>query len=229
MRVRPLYIPFPVRRPSGLEVRALGDPCADLGSFLGALASMKTASAVAFQYLAADLRALNAPVDLADLAERAQYDELRHARIIARLAHRYGGSPPGIATAPWSLRSPFEIALENAVEGCVRDAHGARVALWQARAAVDRDLREAFTTITVDQARHADLAWTFAEYIEPFLEASRRSIVEDARAAAVERLRAEATIPLAHELMVVAGMPPPYAALALLSELSEHVFVPRAA
>ena len=69
---------------------------------------------------------------LCEGALQAAVEEIDHTRRTALLAQRFGAEPrvPGVEARP--LRTRFELALDNAVEGCVRETYGALVATWQA-------------------------------------------------------------------------------------------------
>lgn len=53
--------------------------------------------------------------------------------ITRRLAARYGATAPRPRVERAPVRSLEDIAVENAVEGCVRETFGALVGAWQAR------------------------------------------------------------------------------------------------
>ena len=53
------------------------------------------------------------------------------------------------------MRELEAIAIENAVEGCVRESFGALLATWQAKTAGDARVRAAMKRIARDETRHA--------------------------------------------------------------------------
>lgn len=152
---------FPVecvggRKPAGLHAprhRARG-----AGEWLARMAWMEAASVPAFEDLARDLERLGAPGVLVRGAVRAGEDERRHARAVARLARARGASIPRVVRT--AARSPTlrELALDNAVEGGVRETFGALLASVQAERAGDRDVRDTMRVIARDEARHALLS-----------------------------------------------------------------------
>jgi hypothetical protein len=95
---------------------------------------------VAFEQLERDLSRLGAPQRLRARACKAALDERRHTAIPSALAARFGASPLEPAREPLP-REPW--ALENAVEGVVRETFGAAEALWRARHAADEGVRRA--------------------------------------------------------------------------------------
>src|SRR6185369_2194729 len=105
----------------------------------------------------------------------------RHARIAGALARRFGVDVPEPVREETPLRSLADLALENAVEGCVRETWGALVALRQASRAADVEVRAAMGRIARDEVRHAELAWTIDRWLTPRLGAAQRQQVRSAR------------------------------------------------
>jgi hypothetical protein len=125
-------------------------------------------------------------------ADRAARDEIRHARVTARLARRRGATPPKVVVAePASARPLVDFAIENAVEGCVRECFGALVATGQATRARDRRVGRAMSGIARDETRHAALAWAIARWVAPRLTDGERARVSAATRDALASLRDE--------------------------------------
>lgn len=176
------------RRPAGLVTPRGIEATTRAGAWLAQAAWLEAASIPAFVYLARELDAFGAPRGLARAALAAVRDEIRHARIMNTLAARFGGRPPVADVALPAPRTIEDLAIENAIEGCVRETWGAIVAMWQAERAQDRELREAFREISVDEARHAALAWAVDRWAGMHLDAAARRRVADARLHAVHEL-----------------------------------------
>lgn len=187
---------------------------------LGEMAYLEAASVDAFVILAAELEAHGAPPRLVRAARRAARDEVRHARIVGGLAARAGAYVPTHEVRPTGVRSIEAMAMENAVEGCVRETFGAAVALVLAAKTSDAKIRRAMARIARDEARHAALAWQVAAWLEPQLDfAARRRIVE-ARSAAVSGVRDDAAHAPARELTERLGFPTEHEATAIVERLS---------
>jgi hypothetical protein len=186
--VRPPYChPFG-RRPPGLVepgARADADACA---AYLAEAAHLEAASVPAFLRLADELAALAAPADLVARARAAADDEVRHARVMAAHAAAAGATVAEVELAPVPARDAFALALDNAIEGCVHEAFAAVLARFGATTARDATLAADLETIAEDEARHGDLAWAIARWLEPRLSADERARVEQARAAALRAL-----------------------------------------
>ena len=170
------------------------DACAGAttGSVLAERAYLEAVSVHAFATLERELAAHGAPASLLRDVRRARRDEVRHTVMMSRLARRFGGTPRAFEAPPASAtRSLFAIAVENAVEGCVRETYGAVVGLVEARVSRDPDVRRSMRSIAADECRHAELAWAVAAWVLPRLTAAERDAVERATQDAVAGLRRE--------------------------------------
>ncbi len=176
------------RRPAGLILPSLaGDGIADR---LARMAHLEAASVPAFTQLEHELLAHGAPAQLVIGARRARADEQRHAEVMGALARGAGARPLPLDVAPTPLRPLAALALENAVEGCVRETAGAVAAEAQAWRLRDPRLARIFRAIAVDERRHADLAWAVDAWAAPRLRPDERRRIEQARAAAVQAIAA---------------------------------------
>jgi hypothetical protein len=160
-----------------------------VGEWLAQTAELEAASVPAFDRLARELAAHGAPARLVLGAERAREDEIRHAASMKAHALRCGVVPSEVAAPALPVRSLFEIALENAVEGCVREAFAALVAHVQAARAATPALRAAFASIANDETRHAALAHDCDAWMASQLSHDECTRVAEARQQAVVELR----------------------------------------
>jgi hypothetical protein len=207
------------RRPEGLAPHARR--CDDaLGAFFAECAYLEAASVPAFERLARELRAHGAPARLVARAHRARADEVRHAKATAALARRRGAKPQPVVARHLEVRPLFEIALENAVEGCVRETYGALVALHQSAHAKDARVAAVMRRIAEDETRHAALAWDVAEWLESRLAEDERRLVAEARAQATATLRSALAAPVTRDLEHDAGLPSAPKALAMFDAIA---------
>jgi hypothetical protein len=218
------YCGVPGRRPQGLG--AIPPQPTSLGEYFARCAFLEAASVPAFRGLARELRALGAGEVLVASAERSARQELRHARRMMHFARQHGATPARPRVERLGLRDARSVALENAVEGCVREAYGALVAKWQAERVVDPDLKRTLASIARDEIQHAALAWQVAAWLEPRLSAAERREIADARRQALAGLRAELAQDAPEELSRIVGLPSACEALRLLQALQEEVVVP---
>jgi hypothetical protein len=207
-------VPFCVgRAPEGYVARACGETEA---TYFAALARDEAASIASFERLARELRAHGAPEDLTRRAERAADDERRHARMMAALA---GLTEVDAFEPPAHVRSLEEIAIENAVEGCVRETYAALVAHHQAAHAESQRVRSVMTQIAEDETEHAELARDVDAWARERLSEPAALALEVARTAAIAGLESGA-----FPALPAVGLPSKERAEALISTLRRFVW-----
>lgn len=166
------------RRPAGFDggVQLARD---EIGRWLARSAALEAASVPAFHILRAELQAHGAPPALLAACGRAADDEARHVRLMERLARRHGAVSAPVTVTARPVRTLAEVAVENAVEGGVRERFAAWQAVLQARTARDLEVRRTFATIAPEEEAHAALsdqvhAWAVAR----LTTAERRRVAE---------------------------------------------------
>ncbi len=205
------------RRPAGLRMPLLLE-ASGVGAYFADLARLEAASVDAFRILHGELRAHGAPKKLVRAAARAARDEVRHTRSTSALARRFGTRPRHIEVDRGAPRSIEVMAIENAVEGCVRETYGALLATWQAHAASDPVVRSAMMRIARDETKHAALSWSVGQWLARRLDRAAKRKVEQAKRAAVAELCAAAATD-APSFAGVVGLPSARAASRLASEM----------
>jgi hypothetical protein len=213
LAVHVIHTPYCVggRRPAGLAASLIGGTPSALGLWLATTAHLEAASVDAFEIMSAELDAHGAPRPLVDAALAAADDERRHARVMTHLARRHGAHPADVRVTRHPTRDLETIAAENVAEGCVRETFAALVACRQALAAEDVAVRRAMNRISVEETRHAALAWAVDEWAGGRLtEAARRRTRDVRRETIVALLREiadEASDEASAELRAAAGLP----------------------
>ena len=143
------------------------------------------------------------------------------------LARLRGGLPARAFVSPQPARSLLEIAIENAVEGCVRETYGALLGAHQAAYATDRAIRHEMARIAADEARHAALSHSVHGWLMAQLDETERARVFDAQREAMEQLARDcAATPLDHATRAAAGLPCGERAIALFDELERALWAP---
>jgi hypothetical protein len=210
------------RRPPGL-IGDKGPGGCDAATYLEELAYLEAASIYAFGTLHDELSYHRAPCSLLRAVERAKRDEVRHARVMRSMARRCGAvcRKPRVVRKP--PRSIVAIAIENAVEGCVRETYGALVAARQALVA-DIAMRATMKTIARDEARHAALAWRIGAWLDRRLLAAERRRVAEARQAAVEQIAAAVKRESSSSLRRFAGLPDAREAQSIVAQMRATVW-----
>ena len=207
------------RRPQGLCVALPTRRGSALGMFFAEAARLEAASVHAFARLARELAALGAPAQFIARAVQAGLDELQHTHVTGELARRFGAEPLAARIAPPGERSSVAMAIENAVEGCVRETYGALLAHHQAQSAHDPYVRAAMSQIAEDETRHAQLSWEIAHWLEPRLPQAARRAIRTARAAALAQLAAELSSGFTLGERRAIGWPTPELAALMLERL----------
>ncbi len=207
------------RRPQGLMEPPFA--CRNLGEFFADMARLEAASIVAFERLADELRMHGAPQRLIRAATRSARDERRHARLVAELAREHGRGRIPVEVEPPPLRSLEEVAIENAIEGCVRETFGAVVAAHQAIAARHPRIARVMRQIARDEARHAELAWEIADWVRTKIDPRP---IDVAMERAIRTLRASISAPVCKDAVELAGFPAESQAHALLDGLSKQLW-----
>lgn len=214
------------RRPAGLldgPTRRSRDPVA---RHFEAAAALERAAVEAFVVMERELAAHGAPRALRQAALVAAEDERRHTRLQAGLARRFGGRPRCPDLAPRPLRDLDAIARENFVEGCVREAFGAVLALRQAATAGDAMVRGSHRAVALEEAAHAHLAWRLHDWAMRRLGRRDRASVQGLARGAVEHLKAEFSASPGARLAALAGLPDAAEAVALVEGLEAEVLRP---
>jgi hypothetical protein len=179
------YVNCTGRRTAGFEPQGGRAPRSD-GERLAAMAWLEAVSVHAFDRLGRELTAHGAPAALLRDARRARRDEVRHTAMTAGLARRRGARArlPEAPPAP-AVRTLFEVARENAVEGCVRETYGAVTGLVEAQTSRDPSLRRAMGSIAADECRHAELAWAVHAWAMARMSPDERASIEGAMKEAI--------------------------------------------
>jgi len=206
------------RKPEGLCSRSSASGRA-LGDYFARAAHLEAASVIAFEVLADELAAHGAPSRLIALARRFAGDEARHTAQVTALAQRFGGTVLAPIVVQQPVRTLEAIALENAVEGCVRETYGALFGAYQGEVASDPRVAACMREIAGDEAQHASLSHTLHAWLMPRLSPHAQARVLAAQREDLLALRGEATRTSDAALHDVAGVPRPAAALRLLDSL----------
>jgi len=196
------------------------------GPHFAGCAYFEAVSVHAFDRLARELEAHGAPGALVRDARRAAEEEAEHTRTMADLARRFGASPSAPSRGDLGVRSLFEVALENGVEGCVRESFAAVLSLVRAERTTLGEARPALRQLARDACGHARLSWRIAAWALPRLTA-------DERAAIVSRMREASRTLAAHEgcmtegALEASGTPDDDAVRRLARTFDRRLFGPR--
>lgn len=212
------------RRPEGLLApRSECERDMALGAFFAKVAHLEAASIHAFVRLGHELRSHGADAALVRHTRQAARDEVRHAAQMSRFAKRYGARVARAQLPRRGVRSLFELARENEVEGCVRETFGAAVALWQTDNAATPEMRTVFAGIASDEVAHAELAWQLRAWLIARLTEPERAELQALQRTALVALREELTAEPPAAWRDVAGLPNAATAMRLLTLLADRL------
>ena len=194
------------RRPEGLE------PCSstasnEVGSWFADGAYLEAASVSAFRILAEELVLHDAPAHLIEASIRAARDEERHASMMTAMARRSGAAVSAPRHRPRRRRTLFEVALENAREGVVRETYGAAVMLLCAHRALDPAMRSSFASIARDECDHAELSMAIDEWARGRLAESDNEALAAAIGDEYRALKRAVLAPASPQLVREIGVP----------------------
>jgi hypothetical protein len=212
------------RIPAGLARARMAAAPSALGNYFAAAAHFEQASVHAFQRLSAELAAHRAPARLLRAARRAERDEVRHARLMGRMAARFGGRPVRPRVCAGRPRALSTVAIENAMEGCVRETFGALVASFQAENAGDPAVARLMTSVARDETRHAALSWSVARWASRRIDAASRVGLAARCRDVIHALRRESRARVDDDLRARAGLPTTSQRLALLDALEAQLW-----
>lgn len=194
-----------------------------LGEYFATCAYLEATSVLAFERMHAELVVHGAPAEILDRVARARREEERHVELTTMLARRYGREPISPIRTNFEVRSLFEIARENLVEGCIRETWGAVLALLRAERAEEAEIRTAAREIAEDETRHAELAWDVAMWLEARLSVGERTALRHAADGAILELTLTSEEPSEH-VRANTGLPTAQERAVLLDLLDRHVY-----
>lgn len=149
--------------------RALNPELArEIGGEWLADAQLEHASVASFAAFSLSLLAVGAPAPLLEQSQRAGLDEAEHARAAFALASQFlaeAVEPGPLSLAGVQIETDLDqLALRTFLDGCVEETIAALIAAAQLDVASDEAVRAALARIAADEARHAELAWSFVAW-----------------------------------------------------------------
>ncbi len=181
--------------------------CSSLGEHFASMAHLESAAVPAFFELASEINLHGAPHAMSRAARHSARQEIVHARLVGRLARRFGGEVPVVQRGETAPRSLFDMAKDNAFEGCVREAYGALLAAHQATHARDPDVRSVFARIAKDEAEHALLSLALHDWARSRVSDAERRVLDETRDQGVASLHTTVTAEEPDRALALAGLP----------------------
>lgn len=183
-------------------------------------AQSERSSVQSFVLLAQELRAHGAPQDLLHRLMKAAREEVHHARLMHQLCMQHRVQLPTMEGCVVPQRSLLDIAIENAVEGCVHERYAALQAHYQANHVRDRHLRMVFSRIAHEETEHTSMAEDLHLWLLSQLTQEEQEVVLQEKMNAQQALeRSLLQREDIEELTVSLGLPRAEEACALAQEL----------
>jgi len=181
----------------------------------------EASSVGSFLQLKAELQELHAPQSLLERCMKAAKEEVMHARMMSKYCAKEGGQAPNLDFGSIPTRNLFDLALDNAVEGCIFETYAALRAHYQSKNATDVRIRKIMKVIARDETEHAQLAWDIHHWLLPQLTESQKKTIKAAQQQAFIELRKSATHAAQDPMATELGLPS--------SQLAEDLYVQIAA
>ena len=162
--------------------------CTELGRHFARGYHAEASAVGAFLQLRKELQFHSAPQELVDRCFLAAKEEIVHAQMMAKLAELHQGELPTLDFGTFEPRTLLDLALDNAVEGCIFETFSALEALQQANNATDSVIGKTMKSIALDEMKHAELAWDIHKYLMTKLPKEEQTIVRKAQKEAVTQL-----------------------------------------
>ncbi len=197
-----------------------------VGSWLAEAAHAESGSWMALRAVGRELRAHDAPRELVSTARAVSAAALNNAAMLETLALRWGVRPRQPKVVSIAVRPLESLAVENAMEGCVRETWAALEARYQSLAARDPVIRRTMERVACDGVRHAEFSWAVDAWARRRLEREARKRVERSRLDAAQDLLGALCIERQRDLCVEAGLPTVATARGLAGALCEALWSP---
>ena len=184
-------------------------------AWLARAAHCEATSVASFLQLRAHLKHLNAPIAFLERCLIAAQQEVAHAQLMTRHAHREGGRIAPLSFGDFTSKSRVELAIENVVHGVVNEGFAALMALHQSVKCPDLKLRETMRIIAKEEVEHVQLAVDLHQWLISKLSKAEKERVEKSKREALAKLKTHwlnrQSSDLDHEL----GLPTPELGLRL--------------
>src|SRR5690606_36361264 len=118
----------------------------------------------------------------------------------------------------------FDLALENAQEGCIREAFGALEMRLQYILVDDPEIAATLQRISADETFHAELSWAIDAWAQQHLTADEQQAVGTAIQQALDTLRSEVASRTAAQAQAM-NIPNRQRGLAILDAMEEELLV----
>jgi hypothetical protein len=158
-----------------------------LGKSFAAMAANEVEAVFAFEQLSRELAQHGLDDSFIEAALKSALQEREHAEVMSRATRATGGSFE-VQRNEFESRTAFEIAKDNAVQGCVREHFGSLVGLFQSVNATSSLVRHSMAAVTKDEISHGAFSMELAQKLESLLTVSERRHVRELQRRALGEL-----------------------------------------
>ena len=173
----------------GIQKLTQSTGCSGLGRYFARAYHAEASAVEAFLELRKELSFHNAPTELIDRCFLAAKEEIVHAQMMAKLAEIHQGELPELSFGTFEPRALLDLALDNAVEGCIFETFSALKMLQQAQRATDPVIAQTLKSIARDEVNHAELSWAIHRHLMTELSTEEQTLVQKAQKEAITQIR----------------------------------------
>jgi hypothetical protein len=159
---------------------------ADWGGYFGRLAQEEATAVFAFGELLEHLQHWDASESLQDWCRKIIGEEQTHTLMMSGLAHRNGQTSAVIQFPSVNQVSMKEMAIHNALTGCIGETWFAVLLRYQSEHAPK--YKGVFKRISKDETSHAEFSWSLHEWFMSQLTADEQVEVHRAMRSMLSRL-----------------------------------------
>ena len=159
---------------------------ADWGGYFANLAQEEATAVFAFGELLEHLQRWQAPESLQDWCRKIIREERTHALMMSGLAHRNGQGSAVIQFPSVNQVSMKEMAIHNALTGCIGETWSAVLLRYQSEHAPKYN--GVFKRIAKDETSHAEFSWVLHEWLMSQLTQDEQTEVLEAMREMLSRL-----------------------------------------
>jgi len=160
----------------------------DWGGYFARAAQEEATAVFSFQEFLAHLHQWDAPDELKDRCQTIIQEEQIHTLMMSALAERHGQESVAIEFPDHKHATPFELALHNALAGCIEETWSAVLAEYQSQKSAR--YTHIFNKIAKDEASHAQFSWDAHQWLLSLLSEKERNVIRETMIAYIKQIPA---------------------------------------
>lgn len=217
---------FVVDQEQRLQRRAAGTQCSGhLAAFFVEEALAEEQAVERWEELGNELQALSAPREFVEYCSSASLSALRHAKELQLAIRRHGAEPISSRSLLGPVRELHQLAMDNAVQGCIVCTFRAVRLRHQAETATHPEVIRIVSELAADESRHAGFYWELHHWALGQISPQRGRDIRALQLVAIRQLRetpAQESLGQHHQEEL--GLPDAETGLALLDALDRELW-----